>query len=122
MAKLSKHLWLIALLVAVGLGAQTAKPAIEPRTAGNAMNSAQVGSFILAENKKTDYRIATSKGASEVEEFAAQELQKYLNRITGARFPIVEGISSGKVILVGSKLMPTGLIDRQSRGKSCLQG
>jgi len=78
--------------------------------------AAQAQSFILAESGKTDYEILISESAAEVEQFAAQELQRYLRRMTGATFPIVEGKTSGKAILIGEQMMPAGLIDHNKLG------
>ena len=78
--------------------------------------TAQTRSLILAQDGKTDYQIVLSKAASDTEQFAAQELQRYLNRMTGATFPIARGEAGGKVILVGARMMPAGLIDSHKLG------
>ncbi|KAA3618390.1 MAG: DUF4838 domain-containing protein [Calditrichaeota bacterium] len=44
--------------------------------------------YTLFENQKTDYSIVIGKDASESEFWAAKELQKWLNEISGADFPI----------------------------------
>jgi len=59
---------------------------------------------LLADNGKTAYRIVISKGAAAPEAFAAEELVRYLHRITGAEFEVVEGGDSsaaGAVISLG---------------------
>ena len=45
---------------------------------------------VLFKNGKTDYRIVVSSEASESEKHAATELQYYLNKISGATFPLGE--------------------------------
>jgi len=80
--------------------------------------TAQVPSFTLASDGKTDYQIVLSRSASEVERFAAQELQEYLKRMTGATFPVISGRTDAgkKVILIGAQLMPAGLMDSHKLG------
>jgi Domain of unknown function (DUF4838) len=79
-------------------------------------SATQKPSLILAEGGKTNYQIVISTRASEVEQFAAKELQRYLGRITGATFPIVEGEASGNVIRIGSQMMPAGFIENHQLG------
>ena len=118
MAKVSKCLWLMTLLLLVSPPpeAPLATPAACPGRTRELMTAGQAHSFVLAEGGRTDYRIVISAGASGVEQFAAQELQRYLNRITGATFPIVKGGASGRVILIGSQMMPSSLIDEHKLG------
>jgi hypothetical protein len=60
--------------------------------------------LILSRNGKTDYVIVIPSEFDSLEERSASEIQKYLERIGGARIPIVtEGIEiPEKVILIGS--------------------
>jgi Domain of unknown function (DUF4838) len=78
--------------------------------------AAQKPPLVLAEGGRTDYQIVHTKTASEAERLAAQELQRYLNLMTGATFPIVTGKTGGKVILIGPEMMPAGLIDKEELG------
>jgi hypothetical protein len=71
---------------------------------------------VLAENGKTAYRIAISGSATEVEQFAAQELQKYLSKMTGAEFSVTRGRPKGRVILLGGAMATPGSIDRSKLG------
>ena len=59
--------------------------------------------YVLFDNKKTDYRIALDGQASESEQWAATELQKWLKEISGATFPIqtLDQQHSGPQIIVG---------------------
>lgn len=82
-----------------------------PRT-----GSAKPRTFILAENGKSNYEIVLSGSASEVEQFAAEELQKYLKTMTGAMIPIAQGSAGAKVILIGDKMAPRGLINATKLG------
>jgi len=50
--------------------------------------SGKVIDYTLFDNQKTEYRIIIGKEASESEKWAATELQKYLNNISGAFFKI----------------------------------
>lgn len=71
---------------------------------------------ILAEHSKSEYKIAISPLASEVEKFAAAELQKYLNRITGATLPVTIGRTTGKAILVGRAFAPAEAVNDSTLG------
>ena len=84
-----------------------------PCTSGAA---AQKPFFVLAEGGKTNYQIVVSTPASEVEQFAAKELQRYLNLMTGATFPIVKGGASGNVIRIGSGMLPASFIANHQLG------
>lgn len=74
------------------------------------------GDIVLAENGKTQYRIVISDSSSEVEQFAARELQAYLSKMTGAEFPISRGRAAGKAIRIGSGLTPSDRIDKSKLG------
>ncbi len=47
----------------------------------------------IARDGKTDYTIVQSNRATEPEKFAVQELTTFLNRVTGAEFPVVTEVS-----------------------------
>ncbi len=71
--------------------------------------------YVLFDKKKTDYKIIISDDASESEQWAATELQKYLKEISGADFKIEDDNSkiTDKEIIVGynkhsSKLLGNG--------------
>ena len=79
---------------------------------------------MLAQDGKTDYRIAVSPDATSAERTAANELADYLKRVTDAEFPIVPSVDGGPVIAVGpaaaraltpeldlSRTGPTGLAE-----------
>ena len=57
--------------------------------------------FLLADGQSTGYRIVLSPTASGTERFAAHELQKYLQRISGAEFPIASEDTREQRIRVG---------------------
>lgn len=58
--------------------------------------------LLLAENGRSSYAIIIAKNADIIEEFAANELQKYLKEISGVLIPIrKDGVRSGKAIFVG---------------------
>lgn len=69
--------------------------------------------FVLAEGGQTRYRIVTDPSPSETVRFAAEELQKYLSKITGANFALAKGETRGDVIWVG-------LVDPASASKQVL--
>jgi hypothetical protein len=48
-----------------------------------------VGRVVLVENGRSDYVIVIARDAIPSERYAAEELQRYLERISGARLPIV---------------------------------
>ena len=58
---------------------------------------------ILFDRKKTDYKITISKNASESVQWAAKELQEYLNKVSGAKFEIQDDSVplSNKEIIIG---------------------
>jgi Domain of unknown function (DUF4838) len=118
MAKIFRHLLLLATvaLISYPLEAVSAKPTLSPSRTSELSTAGQFNTFILAEGGRTAYQIVLSKNATEVERFAAQELQRYLNRITGATFPIVHGGPTGKAILIGPQLLPAGFIDSRKLG------
>src|ERR1700730_11723167 len=53
-----------------------------------AVRGAPQNSFVLAQGGKTQYTIDLPDKPSEVEQFSAEELQKYLKKMSGATFPI----------------------------------
>ena len=58
--------------------------------------------LLLADNGRSDYRIVIGKSASPSEKHAAQELQMFLQRISGARLPVVtdeEPVGDHEIIL-----------------------
>jgi len=59
--------------------------------------------YILFSDRKSDYRIALSKQASESEQWAAKELQHWLKEISGAELPIqdLSQSFSGHQIVIG---------------------
>jgi len=65
----------------------------------------------ICNDGKSDYRIVLSAKAVPSEQYAAQELQKYLEKISGARLPIVtdEAKASPNEILVGTNSHATKL-------------
>ena len=54
---------------------------------------------MLFQNGKTDYRIVVSSQASASERHAASELQYYLNKISGATFPLGETIGAKNIYI-----------------------
>ncbi len=66
----------------------------------------------LVTNGKSSYAIGISSQACEVEQFAAEELQKYISLISGAKLPIEEDCSKDKAILVGNQF-----VDRKDLGE-----
>jgi len=69
---------------------------------------------MLADEGRSDYRIVIAKDCSPAVSYAAQELQTYLEKITGARLPIVTDAEPAqpREILVGKSrhyLLPDGL-------------
>lgn len=59
--------------------------------------------YILASGKKSEYRIAIDKNASESEKWSANELQRWLREITGADLPVqdVSVNHNGPQIVIG---------------------
>lgn len=54
---------------------------------------------VLFQNGKTDYRIVVSSQASASEKHAATELQYYLNKISGAAFPLGEAAGQKNIFI-----------------------
>jgi hypothetical protein len=88
----------------------------------SAANIASAGEIVLAENGKSAYRIVVADDASPSTKYGAQELQKFLEQISGARLPIVSDKrpAGPKEILLGDnahfQALKTG-IDVASLGK-----
>ena len=59
----------------------------------------------------TNYRIGTREDASETERYAAAELHKYLNRMTGAAFPLAAGARGPNTIWVGAGAGPDAMAE-----------
>jgi hypothetical protein len=59
--------------------------------------------IVLVDGGRSTYSICISSGASPSERRAAEELQRFLKEISGARLPIVTDAAavSGDVVLVG---------------------
>ena len=59
--------------------------------------------MILAQSKKTEYRIVIPSNPTEAQRYAGLELAKYLAAITGATLPIVtcDSPATGKEIVIG---------------------
>ena len=64
--------------------------------------------FTLVENGKSDYVIVVGDKASESEKFAAEELQSHIEKMSGAKLPIVNQAPApnAKAILLGQDLYP----------------
>ena len=58
----------------------------------------------LAKNRRSNYRICVAREASAAERHAAEQLQRFLEEISGARLPIIsdEGRIGGRLVLVGN--------------------
>ena len=76
---------------------------------------ALVSDFVVAQGGQTAYQIVLSQVPSEVETFAALELQKYLGRMSGAHFPLRGPAQSGHRILIGSASL-AGTVNRAALG------
>ena len=66
------------------------------------MSAPLSGAAILAERGKSRYRIVVADNAVPSERYAAEELQRYLERLSGAKLPIVsdaESIQSREILL-----------------------
>src|SRR5260370_42597447 len=66
----------------------------------------------LVQDGKSNYSIVISTDASPSEKHGAQELQKFLEEMSGARLPVVTDAQSpqGNLVLVGSsKLLKAGV-------------
>jgi hypothetical protein len=59
---------------------------------------------VVADHGRTEYEIILGASASEVEKFASEELQKYLDQITGATLPVSKTRGKGNAILIGKEL------------------
>jgi hypothetical protein len=59
----------------------------------------------LAENGKSAYKIVIPASASPTEEYAAEELQKYIKQSTGAQLDVVRDNTS---VSLGQKLLSVG--------------
>jgi len=70
------------------------------------------GELVLAEGGKSDYRIVVSAGASPSTRYGAEELQTFLEKMTGAKLPIVsdaEPASPREIVLGdGARLKEIG--------------
>ena len=68
---------------------------------------------VLIKDGKSDYKIIISAKANECETFAAQELQKYIQKTTGADFPIEKETAGvklgGKYISIGETSLAAAL-------------
>ena len=63
---------------------------------------ASAGTLTLADKGASAYRIIVSTNAIPSERYAAEELQRYLQKITNAKFPIVtdaESVQSREILL-----------------------
>jgi len=59
---------------------------------------------VLAENGASSYAIIIGKNASLPEKFAAEELQKYIKKISGAVIPVkTDGNGSKNIVLIGTQ-------------------
>jgi alpha-glucuronidase len=58
----------------------------------------------LALQTETDWSIVVSTNAGQAEHFAAQELQRYIEQICGARMPVVEDTAKGPNIRIGQRI------------------
>ncbi len=56
---------------------------------GLGVSALQAGDLMLANNGKSDYKIVTADNASPCTKHAAEELQKFLQQITGVKLPII---------------------------------
>src|SRR5215469_4619475 len=71
---------------------------------------------VLADHGKSQFTIVISPTASEVERFAVEELQKYLDQITGVSLPIKTARGAGKAVLVGEAFAADHRVDGSSLG------
>lgn len=64
---------------------------------------ATIAPSTVASNARSDWRIVVASNAIPSERYAAEELQRYLERISGAKLPVVtdEGAAAGNEILLG---------------------
>ncbi|MDQ6480082.1 alpha-glucuronidase family glycosyl hydrolase [Dyadobacter sp. LHD-138] len=64
----------------------------------------------LVSHSKSDFKIFISKNAAKPEQYAARELQKYLQKISGCLLPIVnENKADDKMIYIGFQNAPHAL-------------
>ena len=75
------------------------------------------GKLVLAEAGKSDYAIYITPKCAAPEKFAAEQLQDYLKKMTGAELPIRDDYKDqGKAILIGPDLAAKVGIDITSEG------
>ena len=71
----------------------------------NAANEPDGEALILADSGAASYSIAVDENATETEQFAAEELARFLSQMSGADFPVIALTDSkqmkGRMILVG---------------------
>src|SRR5579862_6964490 len=72
-------------------------------TTGPLTSTAGAASLTLADKGASEYQIVLSTNAIPSERYAAEELQRYLQKITNAKFPIVTDAErlQGREILLG---------------------
>ena len=92
---MSTTLRAILCAIAVALGGLLAPPV-------NAVAHSE-GDLQLARDGASNYEIALPAEPSQVERYAASELQHYLREMTGAQLPIVRGEAPAQAILVGAE-------------------
>lgn len=82
------------------------------------MSTPAAAQIILAQNQKTDYVITLAADAIPAEKTAAQELQKYLQQVTGAAFPIgnEKEARGGAHIYIGAGPRVKALLPQQNWG------
>src|SRR5262245_42650219 len=68
----------------------------------------------VVSNGRTEYVIVRSREAPAPEQFAAQELQKYLRQITGVELPIVDEGGRQKAFLIGQAAGPKNELNGKS--------
>ena len=71
---------------------------------GLCISSLRAADLMLANNGKSDYKIVTADNASPCTKHAAEELQKFLQQITGVKLPIItdKQPKGPKEIIIGS--------------------
>ena len=89
---------------------------------GFVLSRAAAGELVLAENGKSDYKIVLADSASPSTKYGAEELQRFLEQITGVKLPIVsdQQPKGPKEIILGenARLKDLGVtIDLPSLGK-----
>lgn len=80
--------------------------------------NAAARTLTLADSGESFYSIAIPENAAPAEEYAAEELAAYLEKITGATFPVINGIESkpavpGRLIALGNSLTAQGIIGNE---------